>query len=73
MDRIWGIWGSYYNIPETIFYLIKGGYILNISFGDFGVALRGECLGTYNPDRPAAQALPLGSEWPNVGTIYGSV
>ena len=23
VDRIWGIWGSYYNIPEPIFYLLK--------------------------------------------------
>ena len=27
MDRLWGIWGSYYNIPEAIFYPIKGDYI----------------------------------------------
>ena len=24
VDRKWGIWGSYYNIPKTIFYLLKG-------------------------------------------------
>ena len=24
VDRIWGIWGSYYNIPKAIFYLLKG-------------------------------------------------
>ena len=23
-DRIWCIWGSYYNIPKAIFYLLKG-------------------------------------------------
>ena len=28
VDRIWGIWGSYYNIPKAIFYLLKGDYIL---------------------------------------------
>ena len=22
-----GIWGSYFNIPKTIFYLLKGDYI----------------------------------------------
>ena len=22
--RIWGIWGSYYTMPKTIFYLLKG-------------------------------------------------
>ena len=27
VDRIWGIWGSYYNIPKTVFYLIKGDYV----------------------------------------------
>ena len=26
VDRIWGIWGSYYNIPKARFYLLKGGY-----------------------------------------------
>ena len=24
VDRIWGIWGSYYNVPRAIFYLLKG-------------------------------------------------
>ena len=24
--RIRGIWGSYYNIPEAICYILKGGY-----------------------------------------------
>ena len=27
VDRIWGIWGSYHNIPKAIFYLLKGVYI----------------------------------------------
>ena len=27
VDRIWGIWGSYHNIPKTIFYLLKGDYM----------------------------------------------
>ena len=22
-NRTWGIWGSYYNVPEAIFYLLK--------------------------------------------------
>ena len=26
VDRIWGIWGSYYNILKAIFYLLKGDY-----------------------------------------------
>ena len=24
VDRIWGIWGSFYKIPKAIFYLLKG-------------------------------------------------
>ena len=28
VDRIWVIWGSYYNIPKAIFYLLKGDYNL---------------------------------------------
>ena len=27
VDGIWGIWGSYHNIPKTRFYLLKGDYI----------------------------------------------
>ena len=26
VDRVWSIWGSYYNIPKAIFYLLKGDY-----------------------------------------------
>ena len=26
VDRIWGIWGPDYDIPKTIFYLLKGDY-----------------------------------------------
>ena len=26
VDGIWGIWGYYYNIPKTIFCLLKGDY-----------------------------------------------
>ena len=26
VDRIWGIWGSYYTIPQAIFYLLKEDY-----------------------------------------------
>ena len=26
VDRLYGIWGSYYNIPAAIFYLLKGDY-----------------------------------------------
>ena len=25
--RIWGMWGSCYNIPEAICYLLKGDYM----------------------------------------------
>ena len=28
VDRIWGIWGSYHNIPRAIFYLLKVDYNL---------------------------------------------
>ena len=28
VDRIWGIWASYYNRPKAIFYLVKGDTIL---------------------------------------------
>ena len=24
VDRMWGIWGSYYNIPDAIVYLLNG-------------------------------------------------
>ena len=34
VDRIWGIWGSYCNIPQAIFYLLKGDY------RDWGLGLR---------------------------------
>ena len=27
VDRIWGICGSYFNIPKAIFYLLTGDYI----------------------------------------------
>ena len=27
VDRLWGIWGSYYDIPKAIVYLLKGGYM----------------------------------------------
>ena len=30
VDRIWGIWGSYHDIPKAIFYLPKGDYNPNI-------------------------------------------
>ena len=26
VDRIWGIWGSYYSIPKVIFYLLEAHY-----------------------------------------------
>ena len=26
VERIWGTWGSYYSIPNAIFYLLKGDY-----------------------------------------------
>ena len=38
VDRIWGIWGSYYNIPKTIFYLLKGDYSSKGSLRRVGTA-----------------------------------
>ena len=26
VNRIWGIWGSDYNVPKDVFYLLKGDY-----------------------------------------------
>ena len=26
LDRIWGIWGSHYDVPTARFYLLKGDY-----------------------------------------------
>ena len=26
VDRIWGIWGSYFNVPKAIVYLLEGDY-----------------------------------------------
>ena len=28
VDRIWGIWGSSYTIPEATVYLLKGDYMV---------------------------------------------
>ena len=28
------LWGSYYNIPKSIFYLLKGNYTLRLCRGD---------------------------------------
>ena len=28
LDRIWGIWGSYYNIPKAVSFLLQGDYIV---------------------------------------------
>ena len=48
VDRIWGIWGSYYNIPKAIFYLLVGDYnpkpyILSTCRGDH-TSLTAHCL-----------------------------
>ena len=34
LDRISGIWGSYYYVPKAILYLLKGDYIDMTSFPD---------------------------------------
>ena len=42
VDRIRGIWGSYYIIPKAIFYLLKGDYRC---LGDWGIHVHGlDCL-----------------------------
>ena len=33
VDRIWGIWGSYYDMPKAIFYLLKGDYSTTVAEG----------------------------------------
>ena len=38
---LWGIWGSYYNTPKAIFYLLKGDYIRGLLYGD-------SCEGPHN-------------------------
>ena len=38
---LWGIWGSYYNSPKAIFYLLKGDYIRGLLYGD-------SCEGPHN-------------------------
>ena len=45
VDRIWGIWGSYYNIPKTIFNLLKGDYRMLL------------VLRTFSPSVPPSDAL----------------
>ena len=40
VDSIWGIWGSFYNIPKAMFYLFQGDY-KGFGFLDLGVI----CLG----------------------------
>ena len=37
--RIWGIWGSYYNLPRTIFCLLKWDYKLPDPMLDFRPAV----------------------------------
>ena len=46
-DRLWGIWGSYYDIPRAIFYLLKGDYnevlvMLRFPFSWMAMVLRSE-------------------------------
>ena len=51
VDRIQGIWGSYYNMPEAIFYLLKG----NICMQDL-YTLFGDALGKLSHGEVKAQA-----------------
>ena len=43
MDSIYGIWGSYFNIPKAIFYLLKGDYKV-LGFRALLAVLVYECL-----------------------------
>ena len=43
VDRIWSIWGLYYNIPKAMFYLLKGAYnLLTMSKADMEPQQRGQ-------------------------------
>ena len=45
VDRIWVIWGSYFNIPKAIFYLLQGDYILRALMGEWGGSNIGIIMG----------------------------
>ena len=43
---MWGLWGSYYNIPKAIFYLLKGDYrVYGSGAKVWGVGVRVEIEG----------------------------
>ena len=44
VDRIWGIWGSYYTIPQAIFYLLNGAYKTFVRSGKHVDRLKGHGL-----------------------------
>ena len=44
VDRIWGIWGSYFNIPKAIFCLLKGDYRFGVQSGKGHSQARIQCL-----------------------------
>ena len=45
VDRIWGIWASYYNIPRAIFYLLKVDYSLTPASSNASMSeLLGQCI-----------------------------
>ena len=43
VDRIWGAWGSSYNIPKALFYLLNGGLS---GFGFWVKRFKKNCRGT---------------------------
>ena len=48
VDRLWGIWGSYYTIPKAIFYLLRGDCRVVIVLGE-GSYCSTEKGTTYEP------------------------
>ena len=35
VERIWGMWGTYSNIPKSMFYLLQGDYSLHVSYSQY--------------------------------------
>ena len=55
VDRILGIWRSYYNIPKAIFCLLKGDYNL-LGFRAQGFGIFAVCCGAGNARVAAARS-----------------
>ena len=57
VDRIWGLWGSHYNISKAVFYLLKGDYNNPGRLGE-----RPASYGCYHGATVPAARHPLGVE-----------